>query len=445
MFFRKELQSVWKLVTLQSAVDSFITSYPVLTILIVISSLVLTGQQLTPQKVFSSIALFGVLNGTAINLFIKTDVFLSHSINSLEKISRLLLESDLDASMPLPQSLRISEKVREKEAFPMIALHDISASLVKEEQSFQLRNISFKASGDQFVGITGPIGSGKSCILHSIIKNLPIDQGIIESEGKLIIVPQVPWVFSGTIRDNILFGQPLETKTYENVLDACALKADLKMFPKGDLTLIGERGISLSSGQQARVSLARAVYAEADIYLLDDTLSAVDSKIGQQIYQNCLHGILANRLRILVTHQVQYLEIADHILVLDNGEIISEGTYSQLRKNDPFFSKLVTDEEQSDKQRNSPSASSENGNTELCYRSDDEGIERASEDKLKRAVSLDVYWQYLKEGAQLVALLTFGSIAILPDGKLLSKHPPVLHLHGIPSVRLEHNRKKGIT
>lgn len=438
LFFRKELQSVWKLITLQSAVDSFITSYPVLTILIVISSLVLTGQQLTPQKVFSSIALFGVLNGTAINLFIKTDVFLSHSIDSLEKISRLLLESDLDASMndktcpvvvgaPLPQSLRTSEKVREKETFAMISLHDVSASLVKDEQSFQLRNISFKASGDQFVGITGPVGSGKSCILHSIIKNLRIDQGTIESEGKLIIVPQVPWVFSGTIRDNILFGKPLETKTYENVLDACALKADLKMFPKGDLSLIGERGISLSSGQQARVSLARAVYAEADIYLLDDTLSAIDSKTGQQIFQNCFSGILADRLRILVTHQVQYLKIADHILVLDNGAIISEGTYSQLSKTDPFFSKLVTDEEQSDKQRSSPSASSENVVTELCYRSDDEGIERASEDKVKRAVSLDVYWQYLKEGVQLVALLTFGSIAILPDGKLLSKHPPVLH------------------
>ena len=419
-----------KLTTLQSAVDSFIISYPVLTTLTAVSSLVLTGQRLTPQNVFTTIALFGVLNSTATNLFIKTSVFLSYSISSMEKISRFLLESEVDAlvndencpvevSVSMPQGSGVSEENRKKETFPRVTLHEISTCLVKDDQSFQLRNISFKLSGDQFIGITGPVGSGKSCILHSIISNLVIDQGTIETEGKLIIVPQVPWVFSGTIRDNILFGQPLETKKYECILDACALKEDLKMFPKGDLTQIGERGISLSGGQQARISLARAVYTEADIYLLDDTLSAVDSKVGQHIFQNCFSGILANRLRILVTHQVQYLETADHILVLDNGAIISEGTYSQLSKNDTFFSKLITDARQSDEQSSFPSASSDNRNTELFYRTDDEGVERAEEDKVKGAVSLDVYWQYLKEGAKLVALLVFGSIVILPDGMLI--------------------------
>ena len=421
---------MWKLATLQSAVDSFIISYPVLTTLTAVSSLVLTGQQLTPQKVFTTIALFGVLNGTATNLFIKTNVFLSYSISSMDKISRFLLEDDIDASMnhdicaavvsvPLPQGLRTSEEVPKKDAFPRIALDDISASLVKEEQSFQLRKVSFKASGNQFIGITGPVGSGKSCILHSIINDFRIDQGTIETEGKVIIVPQVPWVFSGTIQDNILFGQPLVTKKYENILDACALKADLKMFPKGDLTQIGERGISLSGGQQTRVSLARAVYADADIYLLDDTLSAVDSKVGQHIFQNCFSGLLADRLRILVTHQVQYLETADHILVFDKGAIISEGTYSHLNKTDTFFSKLTTDAGQRDEQRNLPSASTENHTESVFHRPDDKGIERDAEDRVKGAVSLEVYGQYLKEGAKLVALVVFGLIAILPDGKRL--------------------------
>ena len=370
----------------------------------------------------------------------------------MEKISRFLLEDDLDASMndencpvvvsrvPLPQCLMKSEGVGQK-SFPRISMYDVSTSLVKDELCFQLRNISFKASGNQFIGITGPVGCGKSCILHSIINDVGIDQGTIKTEGKLIIVPQVPWVFSGTIRDNILFGQPLETKRYQNILDACALKMDLKMFPKGDLTQIGERGISLSGGQQARVSLARAVYADADIYLLDDTLSAVDSKVGQQIFQNCFSGILADRLRILVTHQVHYLETVDHILVLDRGAVISEGTYSQLSKSDTFFSELITDEWKSDdKQRSSPSVSSENGNTELFYRLHDQGVERAAEDKVKGAVSLDVHWQYLKEGGKLVALLVFGSIVILPDGKSLSKHPPILH--GISLVTFEHPRMR---
>ena len=432
---------MWKLATLQSAIDSFIISYPVLTILIVISSLVLTGQKLTPQKVFTTIALFGVLNGTATTLFIKTNVFVSYSLSAMEKISRFLLEGDLDASMndkspvvvsrlPLPQSLMTSEEIGQQKKIPRISVHDVSTRLVKDEHSFQLRKISFKASGNQFIGITGPVGCGKSYILHSIINDVGIDQGSIKTEGKIIIVPQVPWVFSGTIRDNILFGQPLEKKKYETILDACALKMDLKMFPKGDLTQMGERGISLSGGQQARVSLARAVYADADIYLLDDTLSAVDSKVGQQIFQNCFSGILADRLRILVTHQVQYMETVDHILVLDKGEIISEGTYSQLSENDTFFSKLIADKGKSDKQMSSPSASSEDGSTALFYRLDDQGVERAAEDKVKGAVSLHVRWKYLKEGAKLVALLVFGSIVMLPDGKSLSKHPPIRR--GIP-------------
>ena len=168
---------------------------------------------------------------------------------------------------------------------------------------------------------------------------------------------------------------------------------------------------------------------DADIYLLDDTLSAVDSKVGQRIFQNCFSRILADRLPILVTHEVQYLENADHILVLDNRVIISEGTYSELSKNDDFFSRLITDAGQSDDQRSFPSASSDNRNTELFYRPDDLGVERAVEDKVKGAVSLDVYWQYIKEGEK--AGTSGGKSMLINE----SKHPPLLY--GISSIRLE--------
>ena len=422
---------MWHLGTVYSAFDSAIVSYPVLTTLIAVSSLVLFGQQLTPQKVFTTIALFGVLNTTATHLFIKTVVFLSYSISSLEKVSRFLLEGDVDlptkdcpeVDRPPPKGLPrgtewsvLQEKPREQ-TVAKITLHEISTCLVKDEQSFQLKKISLKASGDQFIGITGPVGSGKSCILHSIINDLHIDQGKIHIEGKLLIVPQVPWVFSGTIRDNILFGQPLETERYEQILDACALNPDLETFPKGDLTYIGERGNSLSGGQQTRVTLARAAYADADIYLLDDTLSAVDSKVGQHILRSCFDEVLSDRLRILATHQVQYLKTADHILVLDNGAVISEGTYSELCKRDNFFSKLITDQGKSDGNRRLPGAWTENPSDKLFYRPEDGGVERAVEDKAKGAVSLDVYWQYFRAGVNIFALSFFGLIAILPEGK----------------------------
>ena len=156
--------------------------------------------------------------------------------------------------------------------------------------------------------------------------------GRVNVVGNTAYVPQQAWMQNATVKDNILFGKIYNRAHYESVIDACALRSDLKILPGGDSTEIGEKGINLSGGQKQRVSLARAVYNDAEIYLLDDPLSAVDSHVGKHIFQEVISddGLLSDKTRILVTHGLTYLPRCDHIIVLTGGKISEQGSYQEL-------------------------------------------------------------------------------------------------------------------
>ena len=195
-----------------------------------------------------------------------------------------------------------------------------------------LKSVSLTISDGELVLVTGPVGCGKSSLLLAILQELPLFQGTISCSGKIMHVPQQSWIFSGTVQENILFGQAMDPLRYNMVLDACDLVRDIQNFPDGDLTMIGERGVLLSGGQRARVDLARAVYADADVYLLDDPLSAVDAKVGKHIFLRCICGLLAHKTRIVVTHREEFLRNAKHIVIMKEGSVIREGSYTGLLK-----------------------------------------------------------------------------------------------------------------
>lgn len=155
---------------------------------------------------------------------------------------------------------------------------------------------------------------------------LEVVGGNIQVNGTISYASQEPWVFAATIRQNIIFGQEYDKKRYNEVVKVCALQRDFEQFHNGDLTLVGERGASLSGGQKARINLARAVYRDADIYLLDDPLSAVDIHVGKHLFEECINGYLANKTRILVTHQVYHLKKADHIVIMSNVSTLTSKT-----------------------------------------------------------------------------------------------------------------------
>ena len=217
---------------------------------------------------------------------------------------------------------------------PHLFIYRASCSWNQDYYTKTLNNISLHLGcADSMLAITGAVGSGKSSLLTAIIGELPLCEGKISYHGRVAYVPQIPWVFSGTIRENILFGRPFEQEKFQTVIEVCSLTKDLAAFSKGDLTEIGQRGVTLSGGQKARVGLARAVYSDADIYLLDDPLSAVDIKVGRQLFEDCIVSHLSGRIRLLVTHQLQYLKDVDQIAVMENGSIIYQGGYNELKDN----------------------------------------------------------------------------------------------------------------
>lgn len=178
--------------------------------------------------------------------------------------------------------------------------------------------------------IIGQVGSGKSTLLNAILGEIKINAGECTINGKMSYSAQEPWLFEGTIRNNIIFVDEYNDERYRKVIEVCALDRDLKLLGRGDQTIVGERGISLSGGQKARISLARAIYKQADIYLLDDPLSAVDSHVGKQIYEKCITDYLNDKICVLVTHQLQYLKNVEHVVLMRRGKIEKEGSYQSV-------------------------------------------------------------------------------------------------------------------
>ena len=213
---------------------------------------------------------------------------------------------------------------------PCVSITEASCSWNREILSNTLSNITLNVYNGKLLAITGAVGSGKSSLLTAILGELPLHRGSISYHGKIAYVPQVPWVFSGTIRENILFGFPFNEERFRQVVHVCELTKDLTYFANGDLTEIGQRGVTLSGGQKARVGLARAVYSDADIYLFDDPLRAVDTKVGRRLFESCILGHLSGRIRLLATHQLQYLKDVDRVVVIENGSIIHQGLYTEI-------------------------------------------------------------------------------------------------------------------
>ena len=197
------------------------------------------------------------------------------------------------------------------------------------------------------MAIIGPVGSGKSSVLQvgdggqskdtkkylqAILRELPTSSGTVSVQGSLSYSPQEAWVFSGSVRANILFGEKFDENRYWEVVEACALIHDFDQWENGDATLVGERGVALSGGQKARVNLARACYRSHQVILLDDPLSAVDAHVGKHLFEKCIRGLLKEKVSstliicttpmqavLLVTHQLQYLREAYDIVVLAGG------------------------------------------------------------------------------------------------------------------------------
>lgn len=262
---------------------------------------------------------------------------------------------------------------------------------VYEPETQVLNDVTLNARDDDFVAVCGPVGCGKSSLLLAILKELPNISGKCSVQGRIAYVPQIPWVFSGTIRENITFYNPLDIQRLKTVIEVCALESDIALFPNGDLTLIGENGVVLSGGQRARVSLARAVYADADVYLLDDPLSAIDANVRHHIFEKCIVGVLKHRLRVLATHDLQHLHHTSHVILLEKGTVTKEGNYSDVIHSSQMKSsfKSITVYKGSVENSQEPSITTEQLSPDVS------SLVMPEEDRAFGLVSWRTYWDYI--------------------------------------------------
>ncbi|XP_016987820.1 multidrug resistance-associated protein 1 isoform X2 [Drosophila rhopaloa] len=327
----KEIATLRSTAYLNAGTSFLWSCAPFLVSLVTFATYVLTSEanQLTVEKVLVSIALFDLMK-LPLTILPMLSVDIAETQVSVKRINKFLNSEELD---------------------PNSVLHDPSKphpmSIENGEFSWgdeiTLRNINIEVPKNSLVALVGTVGSGKSSVVQAFLGEMEKLAGVVNTVGKLAYVPQQAWIQNATVRDNILFGKPYDRKHYNKVIDACALRADIDILSAGDLTEIGEKGINLSGGQKQRISLARAVYSDADLYLLDDPLSAVDSHVGKHIFEEVIgpKGLLARKSRVLVTHGVTFLPQVSSIYVIKMGEISESGTFDQLVKNKGAFADFI--------------------------------------------------------------------------------------------------------
>nr|XP_019586530.1 PREDICTED: canalicular multispecific organic anion transporter 2 isoform X1 [Rhinolophus sinicus] len=283
---------------------------------------------LDAEKAFVSVSLFNILKNP-LSMLPHVISSLTQTSVSLKRIQHFLSQDEID-----PQC------VERKTITPGYAIIIDSGTFTwAPDLPPTLHSLDIQVPKGALVAVVGPVGCGKTSLVSALLGEMEKLEGKVYMKGSVAYVPQQAWIQNRTLQENVLFGQALDPKRYQRALEACALLPDLEVLPGGDQTEIGEKGINLSGGQRQRVSLARAVYSDADIFLLDDPLSAVDSHVAKHIFDQVIgpEGVLAGKTRVLVTHGISFLPQTDFIIVLADGQVSEMGTYpALLQRNDSF-------------------------------------------------------------------------------------------------------------
>ncbi|XP_048429577.1 LOW QUALITY PROTEIN: ABC transporter C family member 5-like [Pyrus x bretschneideri] len=341
--------------------QAFITfmfwSSPIFVSAVTFGTSIFLGHHLTTGGVLSALATFRILQEPLRN-FPDLVSMMAQTKVSLDRISGFLQEEELqeDATIVLPVGITTTS----------IEIEDGVFCWDPSSPRPTLSGIQMKVEKGMRVAVCGTVGAGKSSFLSCILGEIPKISGEVRLCGTAAYVPQSAWIQSGNIEENILFGSPMDKPKYKKVIHACSLKKDLELFSHGDQTIIGDRGINLSGGQKQRVQLARALYQDADIYLLDDPFSAVDAHTGSELFKEYILTALEDKTVVFVTHQVEFLPAADLILVLKGGLIIQAGKYDDLLQAGTDFKSLVSAHHEAIEAMDIPNYSSGDSDQSLC-------------------------------------------------------------------------------
>ena len=257
-------------------------------------------------------------------------------IDKKEKNEKLLEKEEEKEKEEKKEKIEIKDIQKKNEEMPEIEIIKL------------LTEITLKVEKGDLIGIVGPIGAGKTCLLNAILNNLDVIKNPlgnkIKINGSVAYVPQKAWILNDTVRNNIIFKRTFEPDRYNTILNICQLKPDLELFKSGDMTQVSDKGSNLSGGQKTRITIARAVYSDADIYLFDDPLSALDSHVGEAIFNGLIKDYLKKKTVLVVTHALQYIPMMNKVIYIDGGKIMFYGKPEDAMEL-PFFKNALSKEE----------------------------------------------------------------------------------------------------
>ncbi|KIK60287.1 hypothetical protein GYMLUDRAFT_73760 [Collybiopsis luxurians FD-317 M1] len=291
---------------------------------------VVSDKPLTSDVIFPAISLFMLLQ-FPLAMFSQVTSNIIESLVSIQRLSDYLSAAELQ-----PDARKTVKSLNLQPGDEVLSIKNADFTWSKTAGQPTLEDVNLSVRKGELVGVFGKVGAGKTSLLAGIIGDMTRKEGEVLVRGTIAYAPQNPWVLSATVRENILFAHEYDETFYNLVIEACALGPDLALLPQGDATEVGEKGITLSGGQRARIALARAVYARADLVLLDDCLAAVDSHVARHIFSRVIgpQGLLANKARILVTNSIAFVKQFDQLVYIRRGIILESGSYTSLMANE---------------------------------------------------------------------------------------------------------------
>lgn len=381
-----EVGMIQVLLSIRNAIMAISLSLPIFASMLSFICFSLSNHNLAPSKIFSSLALFNGLR-MPLNLLPLVIGQVTDAWTSLKRIQEFLLAEEAeeevewrpdgdkavemhDASFtwertPTQETDEVAaskvkkEEVKETKETKETKEKDDTSTLVDEPEAFKLQDLNFSIDRHELVAVIGSVGSGKSSLLAALAGDMRKTSGEVVLGASRAFCPQYAWIQNTTLRNNIMFGKDYDEKWYRDVIKACALQPDLDMLPAGDSTEIGERGITISGGQKQRLNIARAIYFDADIVIMDDPLSAVDAHVGRHIFDNAILGLLKDKCRILATHQLWVLNRCDRIIWMEAGKIQAVDTFDNLMRNHEGFQQLMESTSVEDEKEDTPAAKSD--------------------------------------------------------------------------------------
>ena len=373
---KREISGIQILLAIRNAINAVSMSLPIFASMLSFITYSLSNHALDPAPIFSSLALFNSLR-LPLNLLPLVMGQVIDAWASLGRIQDYMLAEEQDDGFDWDKESKSALSVKQasftwertitqnpEKAIQQTKaqLSDVkkagkassnatksvdekggidSASTLTAQEPFGLHGIDISFGRNELIAVIGGVGSGKSSLLAALAGDMRRTSGSVTLAATRAFCPQYAWIQNASVRDNVLFGKDYDRSWYDEVVDACALKPDLDMLPHGDLTEIGERGITISGGQKQRLNIARAIYFNSDIVLMDDPLSAVDAHVGRHIFDHAICGLLKDKCRILATHQLHVLNRCDRIVWLQEGRIESVDTFSNLMLYNEAFKELM--------------------------------------------------------------------------------------------------------